>query len=330
MKKISVIDSHTGGEPTRVVIAGGPDLGGGTVAAQLKIFRELHDRFRSAVVNEPRGSDVLVGALLVPPADKSCVCGVIFFNNVGCLAMCGHGTIGLIVTLAHLGRIGPGEHRIETPVGIVTATLHESGEVSVANVPSFRKAKSVSVEVPQIGKISGDVAWGGNWFFLVGDHGRELSLANVEALTDFTWRIRQAVNAQGFPEVDHVELFGPAGSGTGILPVSSPPNPDRPAGNQCHCAHSRNFVLCPGKAYDRSPCGTGTSAKLACLAADGKLAEGEMWIQESILGSQFTGTFRWLNRERGEILPVITGTAHINAESTLRLDGRDPFCWGIR
>jgi proline racemase len=260
------------------------------------------------VVNEPRGSDVLVGALLVEPADKSCVAGVIFFNNVGCLAMCGHGTIGLVVTLAHMGKIKAGEHRIETPVGVVTATLHTNGEVSVANVPSFRKAKAATVEVPGIGKISGDVAWGGNWFYLVSEHGRELSLGAVESLTDFTWRIRQAVNAQGFPEVDHVELFGPAQAG----------------------GDSRNFVLCPGKAYDRSPCGTGTSAKLACLAADGNLTEGETWIQESILGSKFTGKFRWHDRARGEILPIITGTAHVNAESTLLLDDADPFCWGIR
>ncbi len=308
MKKISIIDSHTGGEPTRVVIVGGPDLGGGTVAEQLKIFRERHDPFRSAVVNEPRGSDVLVGALLVEPADKSCVCGVIFFNNVGVLAMCGHGTIGLVATLKHLGRIKPGEHKIETPVGIVTATLHPNDEVSVANVPSYRKAKNISVDVPGVGKISGDIAWGGNWFFLVSEHGRELALANVEALTDFTWRIRQAVNAQGFPEVDHVELFGAPQNG----------------------GDSRNFVLCPGKAYDRSPCGTGTSAKLACLAVDGKLAEGETWIQESILGSKFTGTFRWHNRECGEIVPTITGSAHINAEATLLLNENDPFCWGIR
>ena len=308
MKTISVIDSHTGGEPTRVVIAGGPELGGGSVADRLKIFREQHDQFRCAVVNEPRGSDVLVGALLVEPQDKSCVAGVIFFNNVGCLAMCGHGTIGLVVTLAHLGQIKPGDHKIETSVGIVTATLHANGEVSVANVPSFRKAKAATVDVPGIGKITGDVAWGGNWFFLVSEHGRELNLANVEALTDLSWRIRQAVNARGFPEVDHVELFGPPQAG----------------------GDSRNFVLCPGKAYDRSPCGTGTSAKLACLAADGKLAEGETWIQESILGSKFTGKFRWLNRERGEVIPIITGTAHVNAEATLLLAENDPFCWGIR
>ena len=308
MKRIQVMDSHTGGEPTRVVISGGPNLGNGSVADQLKVFRDQHDRFRSAVVNEPRGSDVLVGALLCPPADKSCVTGVIFFNNVGVLGMCGHGTIGLIVTLAHLGRIGPGEHRIETCVGVVTATLHADGSVSVANVPSWRKVKGATVDVPGLGQVSGDVAWGGNWFYLAEQHGLALDLKNVEQLTDASWRIRQAVNAQGFPEVDHVELFGPAQSG----------------------GHSRSFVLCPGKAYDRSPCGTGTSAKLACLSADGKLAEGADWIQESILGTKFTGSFRWLDRVKGEIVPVITGTASVNAEATLLLDERDPFCWGIR
>ena len=306
MKRIQIIDSHTGGEPTRVVVSGGPELGSGSVAARQKIFREQHDRFRSAVVNEPRGSDVLVGALLVEPDDKSCVAGVIFFNNVGVLQMCGHGTIGLVVTLAHLGHIQPGEHRIETCVGIVTATLHDNGSVSVANVASYRKAKGVTVDVPGIGKVTGDVAWGGNWFYLIEQHGQELALSNVEKLTDYTWRVRQAINAQGFPEIDHIELF---------------------ASSLVDGAHSRNFVLCPGKAYDRSPCGTGTSAKLACLAADGKLAEGEEWVQGSIIGSAFRGSFRW---DGDKIIPTITGTAFINAEATLLLDEKDPFCWGIR
>ena len=309
MKRIQTIDSHTGGEPTRVIIAGGPDLGGGTIADKLRMFREHHDFCRSAVVNEPRGSDVMVGALLCEPSDKSCVAGVVFFNNVGVLGMCGHGTIGVVVTLAHLGKIQPGEHRIETCVGVVTARLHTEGSVSVVNVPSHRKAKDVTVDMPEVGPITGDIAWGGNWFFLVSDHGQELALVNVEKLTDLAWRIRQAVNAQGFPEVDHVELFGPP---------------------QTAGADSRNFVLCPGKAYDRSPCGTGTSAKLACLAADGKLKEGESWEQESILGSTFAGSYRWLDREKGVIEPTITGTAFINAQSTLLLDERDPFCWGIR
>ena len=305
-RRIAVIDTHTGGEPTRVVTAGGPDLGAGPLAAQRERFQRDFDRFRSAIVNEPRGSDVTVGALLCTPLDPSRTAGVIFFNNVGYLGMCGHGTIGVVVALAHLGRLQPGEHRLETPVGVVTATLQSSGKVSVANVPSFRARKGVVVEVPGLGPVRGDVAWGGNWFFLVEKSDSDLSLANVDALTDVCWRIRQALNAQGFPEVDHIELFGPP----------------TVAG-----AHSRNFVLCPGKAYDRSPCGTGTSAKLACLADDGKLAEGESWVQESIIGSTFTGTFR---RQGDRVLPTITGAAFVNAESTLLLAEEDPFCWGIQ
>jgi len=220
--------------------------------------------------------------------------------------MCGHGTIGLVVTLAHMGRIQPGEHRIETVAGVVTATLHPDGSVSVANVTSYRKAKAVAVDVPGIGKVIGDVAWGGNWFYLVEEHGQQLALSNVEKLTDYSWRVRRAINAQGFPEIDHVELFGPA---------------TQPG------AHSRNFVLCPGGAYDRSPCGTGTSAKLACLAADGKLAEGADWIQESIIGSTLRGRYR---RNAEGIIPTITGTAFVNSEATLLLNEADPFCWGIR
>jgi len=306
VQRVTVIDSHTGGEPTRVIVGGGPDLGCDDLASRRERFRREHDDFRSAVINEPRGSDVLVGALLCEPVDPRCVAGAIFFNNVGYLGMCGHGTIGVIATLAHLDRIKPGEHKIETPVGIVTATLHKDGTVSVANVPSYRKAKGVTVKGAEIGAITGDIAWGGNWFYLVENHGKTIQLSDVEMLTDFSWRVRKAINAQGFPEVDHVELFGPP-SGPG--------------------AHSRNFVLCPGKAYDRSPCGTGTSAKLACLAADGKLAEGEEWIQESVVGSRFTASYR---REGDQIIPIITGAAFVNAETTLLLNENDPFCWGLR
>lgn len=308
MRRISVIDSHTGGEPTRVVIGGGPDLGGGSVAEKCEVFRHRHDEFRSAVVCEPRGNEVLVGALLVEPTDSSCMAGVIFFNNVGMLGMCGHGTIGLVATLAHLGWIGAGIHRIETVVGVVTATLNDDGSVSVINVPSYRTVKNVKMTLDDGREITGDVAWGGNWFFLVEHQDPGLDLANVAALTQHARQIRRAVNAQGYPEVDHVELFGPP----------------RGAG-----ANSRNFVFCPGGAYDRSPCGTGTSAKLACLAADGKLAEGEGWVQESILGSRFTGSFRWQDKMEGRVLPTITGTAFITADSTLLLDENDPFINGI-
>ncbi|MFM8393562.1 MAG: proline racemase family protein [Acidobacteriota bacterium] len=311
MRRVQVIDSHTGGEPTRVVIGGGPDLGTGSMAERLRLFREGFDDFRSAVVNEPRGSDVMVGALLCEPIDSACAAGVIFFNNVGYLGMCGHGTIGLVVTLAYLGRIGPGEHFIETPVGRISARLHESGEVSVFNVQSYRYRERVAVDVPGIGSVTGDIAWGGNWFFLVEDHEQELSLNRVDELTDFTSRIMTALAAAGITgedgqPIDHIELFGP--------PSHS-------------YLDSRNFVLCPGKSYDRSPCGTGTSAKMATLHAAGKLSPGQIWRQESIVGSVFEG-YVTLRDER--VYPTIKGTAYVNAESTLILDERDPFCMGIR
>ena len=309
--KVEVIDSHTGGEPTRLVVKGGPDLGRGTLAERLERLRTKHDSFRSAVVNEPRGSDVVVGALLCQPTDPACAAGVIFFNNVGYLGMCGHGTIGLVVTLAYRGLIGLGTHQIETPVGIVSAQLHESGEVTVNNVPSYRSAKAVKVEVNGYGSFAGDVAWGGNWFFLVNDHGLKVELENIDQLTDCTWRIREALAKYGITgdrgqEIDHIELFGPPAS----------------AG-----ADSRNFVLCPGKAYDRSPCGTGTSAKLACLFADGKLKEGDTWRQESIVGSVFEASAKLVE---GRVLPSIKGSAFVNAETTLIFDQADPFCYGIR
>ena len=309
MRSIRVIDSHTAGEPTRLVMEGGPDLGEGPLAERVQRFRVRFDDYRCAVVNEPRGSDPLVGALLVKPHRADCDFGVIYFNNVGYLGMCGHGTIGLIASLKFAGKLAPGAFKVDTPVGAVDVQLHGDGRVSVANVVSYRSHARVAVDVPGVGRVAGDVAWGGNWFFLVSDHGQVIDLPHVDALTDFSWRVREAINNQGHPLVDHVELFGPAVK----------------AG-----AHSRNFVLCPGKAYDRSPCGTGTSAKLACLAADGKLGEGEAWVQESLIGSSFESSFRWHDRAKGEVVPIITGAAYITGESVLRLDPDDPFCWGIR
>jgi 4-hydroxyproline epimerase len=308
--RIDVIDSHTAGEPTRLVVSGGPDLGSGSLAQRLERLRSQHDSFRSTVVNEPRGSDVLVGALLCEPEDRGCAVGVIFFNNVGYLGMGGHGTIGLVASLAHMGRIEAGTHRIETPVGIVTATLHESGEVSVQNVKSYRSRKNVIVTVANYGDVRGDVAWGGNWFYLIEGHSLSLTLKNVDHLTDFTWAVRSALAANGITgdnggEIDHIELFGPASNGH---------------------ADSRNFVLCPGKAYDRSPCGTGTSAKMACMAADGKLRPGQTWRQEGILGTVFEGSVELAD---GGVIPTITGDAYITAEGSLILDADDPFRLGI-
>jgi 4-hydroxyproline epimerase len=310
IRRIRVIDSHTGGEPTRLVVSGGPDLGNGSMQERLQRFRNEHDRFRSAIVNEPRGADAIVGALLCEPVDRTCAAGVIFFNNVGYLGMCGHGTIGLVVTLAYMKRISTGKHRIETPAGLVEAILNADGAVSVRNVPSYRFAKDVAVTVPDVGKVTGDIAWGGNWFYLVQKHDQNLEARNIEELTEYTWKIRQALTANGITgangqEIDHIELFNES-TMSGV--------------------NSKNFVLCPGKSYDRSPCGTGTSAKLACLYADGKLKPGETWKQESIVGSVFEGSVEVID---GNIIPTIKGRAWVDAESELILDESDPFCWGI-
>ncbi|WLH10433.1 4-hydroxyproline epimerase [Pseudomonas hefeiensis] len=308
MKRITVIDSHTGGEPTRLVTDGFPDLGQGSMAERRQRLATQYDAWRTACVLEPRGSDVLVGALLCEPQDPSACAGVIFFNNSGYLGMCGHGTIGLVTSLAHLGKIGPGVHTVETPVGTVQATLHEDRSVSVRNVPAYRYRKALSLEVPGIGPVVGDVAWGGNWFFLIADHGQRVAGDNLDALTAYTYAVQQALEQQGLRGedgglIDHIELFA-----------------DDPQ------ADSRNFVLCPGKAYDRSPCGTGTSAKLACLAADGKLQPGQIWRQASVIGSEFEGSYE-LDGER--IVPTIRGRAYISAETTLVIEPDDPFAWGI-
>ena len=319
MNTLHIIDSHTGGEPTRLVIAGGPDLGSGPLAERLEILRTRYDDWRASVVTEPRGSDVVVGALLCEPFDSSCAAGVIFFNNVGYLGMCGHGTIGLVASLAYMGRLAPGRHRIETPVGVVDATLNDDGSVSVRNVPAYRYRHDAAVEVEGVGKVIGDIAWGGNWFFLVADHGRMLEPSRIGELTAFTHAIREALIAQGITGsdgalIDHIELFAP-GDEAGI--------------------DSRNFVLCPGDAYDRSPCGTGTSAKLACLAADGKLAPGASWRQQSIVGSVFDACYAPLDPAQDgspdapAIVPTITGRAYVMAEGKLLFQADDPFAAGI-
>jgi len=310
LRRAQLVDSHTGGEPTRIIVDGGPELTATTMSARLEEFRRDHDYLRRALVNEPRGSDVIVGAMITEPVNEGSTAGVIYFNNVGYLGMCVHGTIGLIVTLLHLGRIGLGEHPIDTPVGTVRATLHEGGEVTVANVPSRRTATQVAVHVPGYGMVRGDIAWGGNWFFLVNEHAFELSLRCIHELTQFTWAIRLALATKGIRgadggEIDHIELFSP----------SSKPGID-----------SKNFVLCPGKAYDRSPCGTGTSAKLACLVADGKLKPGGVWRQESIVGSVFEGQVRV---ENGHVIPIIKGSAFITSEAEVIFDPADPFRYGI-
>jgi 4-hydroxyproline epimerase len=303
---MKVIDSHTEGEPTRMVVAGGPPLGNGTMAERRAIFAAKYDHYRSFAANEPRGYDAVVGALLCEPVDKSCAAGLIFFNNTGYIGMCGHGTIGAAVTLMHMGRIGLGQHRFETPVGVVSAELNSANEVTIGNVESYRHLENLSLQVEGLGQITGDVAWGGNWFFLCHNSPCELNASNIPALTHHGEAVKSALKRQSITgrnggEIDHIEFFGPAQSAD---------------------AHSRNFVLCPGGAYDRSPCGTGTSAKLACLAAAGKLKAGDTWIQESIIGTRFEARYRATDNG---VIPSITGRAYVTAQAELIADAADPL-----
>lgn len=308
MKRIHIIDSHTGGEPTRLVVSGFPSLGNGSMAERRDVLARENDNWRTACMLEPRGSDVLVGALLCEPVAPDAAAGVIFFNNTGYLGMCGHGTIGVVRTLHHMGRIQPGVHRIETPVGTVEATLHDDLSVSVRNVLAYRYREDVVVDVPGHRPVVGDIAWGGNWFFLISDHGQCIAGDNVAALTAYASAVRDGLERAGITganggEIDHIELFADDSE-----------------------YDSRSFVLCPGLAYDRSPCGTGTSAKLACLAADGTLAPGVVWQQASVIGSVFQASYV---PAEGGIVPTIRGRAYLSAEATLLIEDDDPFGWGI-
>jgi 4-hydroxyproline epimerase len=320
---LSVIDSHTEGEPTRVILDGWPALEGPTMAERQRDVSRRFDHLRRAIVGEPRGSGIAVGALVTPPVERGSACGVVFFNDVGLLGMCGHGTIGLVHTLAHLGRIHDRRVRIDTPVGTVEATLEDDGSVAIENVPARVHALDVRVRIPGAGSVAGDVAWGGNWFFLT--HGTDadgdassavhttaipLELSHAGRLTERATAIRAALSGAGIygmdgAVIDHVEIVGPAVRAD---------------------ADARNFVLCPGSAYDRSPCGTGTSAAMAVRHARGQLAIGARWRQESITGTVFTG---WLAQRGDDIVPFIQGHAWITGETMLRFAPDDPFRWGI-
>jgi len=309
-ESIEVVDSHTEGEPTRVVVAGWPELEAATMEGRRAELASRFEPLWRAVVLEPRGHDAIVGALLTPPVTHGAVAGVVFFDNVGPLWMCGHGTIGVVRTLEHLGRIAPGRVRLDTPAGPVAAELAVDGLVTIENVPARCFARDVAVEVPGVGRVVGDVAYGGNWFFLADDGGERVSGDNLERLRTVTLAIQHALAAQGITGeagavVDHVILYGPPGRAD---------------------ADSRNYVLCPGGAYDRSPCGTGTSARMASLHARGRLPAGKRYRQESITGSLFTG---WLEEKGGELLPRIQGRAFVTGKATLYFDPRDPFRHGL-
>lgn len=317
LRRIPFVDTHTGGEPTRIVYDLPLDFPVGSVQASRDFLRDAHDDLRRAILSEPRGSDVLVGAVVLPPSQPGSLGSMVFVNNVGYLGMCGHGTIGLAVGLQHLGRLTDGKHHLDTVVGSVPITV-SGNRVEFQNVKSYRYAAAVPLTLDDGQTIHGDIAWGGNWFFICADHGLSLETSNIESLSGYARRVRrqldqQPIRAAGGEVIDHIELVGPP--------------------SRAELADGKNFVLCPGGAFDRSPCGTGTSAKVACLAADGILAAGQLWRQESIVGSVFEARYAACPASDTSpvagVIPTISGTAYVCGQGELILDSDDPFCMGI-
>ena len=313
-ERLRVIDSHTIGEPTRVVLdeslVAGLDLGGGSVRDRRDRFRDRCDHVRSALVGDPRGTTAMVGVILVPPADPTCRFGAFYVNRVGYLDMCGHATIGLAVTLGARGIIEPGDFRLESPAGVVGVTWHGGGEASFECVPPRRIAQNLALACDDGSRVTGDVATSGLWCYLCRDHGLPVEPTAIPALTARAWSIRRALEARGLSGdggevIDHVVLLGPP----------------RDPGND-----GRAFVLCPDGAFDRSPCGTGTSALVGCLFEDGILTAGRTWRQESVLGGVYEASIR---RERDILVPTVRGRAWLTAETTLHFAGDDPYRTGL-
>ncbi|MEE2883652.1 MAG: proline racemase family protein [Planctomycetota bacterium] len=308
--KIRYIDTHTAGEPTRVVVDGFPHLDGESIAERRDALIRDHDDLRAGIVREPRGHEAMVAALLLESSVKECAAGVIFFNNVGALGMCGHGAIGVVKALHQLGKIDTGSCKLETPAGIIESTLHPDGEISIRNVRSYRFAADVSLTINSGTEITGDVAWGGNWFFIAESPGISIEPARIDELIELCCEIRRALQSAGVTgasgaPIDHIELHESL--------------EEEDAGVRC-------FVLCPGKEWDRSPCGTGTSATLACLHARGQLAEGDSWTQVGPLGTRFSSSYI---ADGTAIYPTIRGNAYISGEGWLHFDEDDPFRYGI-
>jgi 4-hydroxyproline epimerase len=311
---ICVVDSHTIGEPTRLVLddafVAGLDLGTGSVFSRREVFRSRYDDVRRALVTDPRGVEAMVGVILVPPADPTCDLGAFYFNRVGYLDMCGHATIGLAVSLGHTGRITPGPFRMETPAGVVGVEWHGGSDASFQSVTPRRIHRGLSIRCPDGSIVTGDVATSGLWFFICRDHGLPVVPEAIPQLLERSWAIRRSLGAAGVTGdtgevIDHIVLMGPP-----LDPANS----------------ARNFVLCPDGAFDRSPCGTATSALVGCLHEDVQLAEGAVWRQESILGGLYEASVR---TQAGVLVPTVRGRAWITAEATLQFSADDPYRAGL-
>jgi proline racemase len=327
---LQAVDSHTAGEPTRIVTGGLPPVAGATMAEKRAALRIRHDALRRALVHEPRGHDAIVVAYLVPPCHPDAHAGVVFCNDVGYLGMCGHGAIGVATVLVGMGMVPAQEPEtrvvLDTPAGLVPCRVAVSNgrarAVTITNVPSFQFRQRAIAAVPGFGKVAADIAWGGNWFAFVeaAQLGLHVDKAHLPQLLPAAIAVREALAANGVrgvhPEsgeeqlVDHVKLFD----------ALEGPTPG-----------ARAMTLCPGTAYDRSPCGTGTSAKLAVLHSKGELGVGEWFTSESVIGTRFRARIAATTQvgQFAAIVPEIEGAAYVTGLQTFVLDPEDPCVHGL-
>ncbi|RWP63420.1 MAG: 4-hydroxyproline epimerase [Mesorhizobium sp.] len=322
------IDGHTCGNPVRLVAGGGPLLNGATMMERRAHFLAEYDWIRTGLMFEPRGHDVMSGSILYPPTRPDCDVAILFIETSGCLPMCGHGTIGTVTMAIEHGLVKPktpGLLRLDTPAGLVTAEYKQVGdyveEVRITNVPSFLHAEGLTVECPQLGEISVDVAYGGNFYAIVEPQKTYRDMADHSAGDLIAWSpvVRQRLNekyAFVHPENPGIDRL------SHILWTGAPTDSQ---------ADARNAVFYGDKAIDRSPCGTGTSARMAQLHAKGKLGTGDEFVHESIIGSLFKGRVEKEVTVAGKpaIIPSIGGWARMTGLNTIFIDDRDPFAHGF-
>lgn len=330
LNTFSCIDAHTCGNPVRVVAEGGPELAGANMFEKRQHFLKEYDWIRKGLMFEPRGHDMMSGSILYPPSDPANDAGILFIETSGCLPMCGHGTIGTVTVAVERGLISPkteGSLKLETPAGVVNAFYYMENRkvrsVRFQNIPSFLAAAHCSVDLPSLGRIKFDVAYGGNFYAIVDPQENFSGIENysAEQLIVYSRELRPIINdAYRFMHPENPRIAGVSH----IQWTGSTLSPD---------AHGRNAVFYGDKAIDRSPCGTGTSARMAQWFAKGKLKTGDAFIHESIIGSQFTGRVDAVTRVGiyPAIIPSIEGWAKITAHNTIFIDEEDdPYAHGFQ
>ncbi len=325
----SCIDGHTCGNPVRLVAGGGPLLQGASMIEKRAHFLAEFDWIRTGLMFEPRGHDMMSGSILYPPTRPDCDIAILFIETSGCLPMCGHGTIGTVTMAIENGLVTPktpGVLKLDTPAGVVTAEYEQDGahvqSVRITNIASFLHAEGLAIDCPGLGRLSVDVAYGGNFYAIVDAQPGYRDMADFSAgqLVELSPRLRRALNERyDFVHPERPEIRGLSH----ILWTGAPTRPE---------AHARNAVFYGDKAIDRSPCGTGTSARMAQWAAKGRLKPGDAFVHESIIGSLFRGRVEVATHvgDKPAIIPSISGWARMTGYNTIFIDDRDPYAHGFQ